>query len=452
MRAGAAANAGRVARLIAHRSSSDDARTDSMKQSPEFDAILHYSRIAQPPASVLEPAATCASRPCILVVDDEPYNIDLLEDIFSDDYEVFSANSGIDALEIAARRKPDLILLDVMMPGIDGYEVCRRLKAKPVTQDSLVIFITGMGSVADETRGLEMGAVDYVTKPINPASVKARVDNQIKFRQAQEQLFELAAREHERQIDAELKRSAEIERSAKAELQQKDDFLSHVSHELRSPLTSIYSFSTIIADGLAGETTAEQNGYLEIILKNVDQLQSMIEDLLQVTEAKSGKVKLELQCVSVGEAIVYSLDTLRSAAAAKKIALSFKPCAQLAPAYADPMRLRQVLIVLIDNAIKFTPIGGRITVSAGPWERDPQLLLLEVSDTGCGIDPAIGERIFEHLYQASASDRAGRRGLGLGLHIAKDLVTRQAGEIWVSSEPGLGSRFFFTVPVSPAAA
>ena len=409
-------------------------------------------QIAQPTAWAAELAATRASRPCILVVDDEPYNIDLLEDIFGDDYEVLSATAGVTALEIAARRRPDLVLLDVMMPGMDGYEVCRQLKTEPATRDSLVIFITGLGNVADETRGLELGAVDYVTKPINPAAVRARVGNQIKFKRAQEKLLKLAATEHERQMDAELKRSAEIDRSAKEQLQLKDDFLSRVSHELRSPLTSIYSFTTILVDGLAGETTVEQNGYLEIILKNVEQLQAMIEDLLQVTQAKAGKVALDPQCVSVCEAVVYSLQTLRSAAAAKNIELSFGPSAQLAPAYADPMRLRQVLIILLDNAIKFTPSGGRVAVRAELSEDDPHLVLVEVSDTGCGIDPAMRERIFEHLYQVSASDAAGRRGLGLGLHIAKDLVMRQGGEIWVDSEPGQGSRFLFTVPVASVAA
>jgi len=380
------------------------------------------------------------------VVDDETYNIDLLEDIFGGEYDVLRATDGAAALGIAARRRPDLILLDVMMPGMDGFEVCRRLNAGKATRDSLVIFITGLGKVADETRGLELGAVDYVTKPINPAAVKARVCNQIQFKRAQEKLLELAAREHELQMDAELRRSAEIDRSAKAELRHKDDFLSHVSHELRSPLTSIYSFSSIIADGLAGATTAEQNSYLEIILKNVDQLQSMIEDLLQVTQANSGKLTLDLQCVSVSEAVVYSLQTLRSAAAAKHIAIDFTPSEGLALAYADPMRLRQVLIVLLDNAIKFTPAGGCVTIHASAWESDPGFLLVEVADTGCGIDPATCERIFEHLYQAPASDRVGRRGLGLGLHIAKDLVTRQGGDIWVSSDPGQGSRFRFTVP------
>ncbi len=410
------------------------------------DPSLNDQR-TQSPAPAAGPVPAPALRPCILVVDDEAYNIDLLEDIFGDDYEVLSATSGVAALEIAERRRPDLILLDVMMPGMDGYEVCRRLKAGKAASHSLVIFITGLGNAADETRGLELGAVDYVTKPINPAAVKARVDNQIKFKRAQEKLLELAAREHARQMDAELKRSAEIDRSAKEELQQKDDFLSRVSHELRSPLTSIYSFSTIIADGLAGATTPEQNGYLEIIIKNVDQLQSMIEDLLQVTQAKSGKVTLDLQCVSVSDAVVYSLQTLRSAAAAKNIEISFNPSAHLAPAHADAMRLRQVLIVLLDNAIKFTPDGGRVAVQASEWESDPGLLVVEVADTGCGIDPAIRERIFEHLYQAPASNRAGRRGLGLGLHIAKDLVTRQGGDIWLTGELGQGSRFCFTVPI-----
>jgi len=235
------------------------------------------------------------------------------------------------------------------------------------------------------------------------------------------------------------------------QLQLRDEFLSHVSHELRSPLTSIYSFTTIIADGLAGETNPQQNDYLQIILRNVRQLQSMIEDLLEVTQAQAGKLKIDLQSVSVDDAIDYAVDTLLGAAKEKEIALSYQPSADLPLAYADAMRIRQVLTILLDNAVKFTPAGGMVTVQAGVCAQDPGFLQVEVSDTGCGIKPEGIQRIFEHLYQVSdpaiEPGRAGRRGLGLGLHIAKELVTRQGGEIWVTSEPHQGSHFLFTIPI-----
>ena len=386
-------------------------------------------------------------RPSILAVDDEAYNTDLLQEIFSEDYVFLSASTGAEALVLAACKQPDVVLLDVIMPGMDGYEVCGRLKADPATSNSLIIFITSLNSVAHETRGLQLGAVDYVTKPLNPASVRARVGNHIRFKRAQEQLLHLNASIYEKQMQAELERSAEIDRHAKRELQQKDDFLSRVSHELRSPLNSIYSFSTIIADGLAGSTTPQQNQHLGIILKNVDQLQSMIDDLLQVTQSRSGKILLETQYVSVSEAVVYALQTLQSAAKAKNISFAsgFNQSAPLV--FADAVRLRQILTILIENAIKYTAAGGSIRIKTALWPEDSRFLLFRIEDTGCGISLDQCERIFDHLYQVSASDQGGRCGLGLGLYIAKDLVTRQDGQIWVVSEPAQGSSFLFTMPL-----
>jgi PAS domain S-box-containing protein len=256
-----------------------------------------------------------------------------------------------------------------------------------------------------------------------------------------------AALEQELRMRDELDRAAETDRIRKHEMQMKDDFLSRVSHELRSPLTSIYSFGTLIADGLAGQTTGQQDEYLQIILKNVQQLRAMIEDLLEITKAKAGKLSVEPRRVSVSECCVDAIHTLQGAARAKEIILSFTPSAGLPGAYADPTRFRQVLIILLDNAIKFTPAGGTVKVQARVFEMDPRFLLIEVADTGCGIRPDLTERVFEHLYQAADAGQAGRLGLGLGLHIAKELVTRQGGEIWVESELQRGSRFFFSLPI-----
>lgn len=135
------------------------------------------------------------TRASVLVVDDDSFNLDLLEDTFEDDYDVISASDGLSAIDVAMEQVPDLILLDVMMPGVNGYEVCKRLKAQTRTCDIPIIFITGLGDLSAETRGLELGAVDYVTKPINPASVRARVKNQIKLKWAMDKLVQVSGLE-----------------------------------------------------------------------------------------------------------------------------------------------------------------------------------------------------------------------------------------------------------------
>jgi signal transduction histidine kinase/HPt (histidine-containing phosphotransfer) domain-containing protein len=383
----------------------------------------------------------------ILIVDDDPAYLELLTDIFFKEYRVFSATRGMDAVAIATAVVPDVILLDVMMPGLDGYEVCRLLKNEQVTCDIPLIFLTSLGDVANESKALAMGAVDYVTKPINPPAVKARVNHQIQLKRAHDRLMQLAVEDLLAQLRRDGERAKETERINKHELELRDHFLSHVSHELRSPLTAIHSFSTIIADGLAGATTPQQDEYLDIIGRNVSQLNAMIEDLLLVTAAKTGNLDLHLQSASLFTAIVDAINTLQGSSVLKGVELSSSVNEDLA-AYADPVRLLQVLIILCDNAIKFTPSGGKVKVEAHPFVADPNFLLVEVSDTGCGIQPDMTERIFERLYQISdVSDDAGRAGLGLGLHIARELITRHGGKIWAEALPTAGSRFSFTVPV-----
>ena len=254
-----------------------------------------------------------------------------------------------------------------------------------------------------------------------------------------------------RDVTEQRRLAAETEQISKLqlELKTKDEFLSHVSHELRSPLTSIYSFTSIIVDGLAGETTSDQKEYLQIVLKNVVQLQSMIEDLLTVTQSREGKLNIELQSVEPRDAISDALHTLSSAAATKQIVLSATETTSVPSVCADPTRLRQVLIILLDNAIKFTPQGGSVTVSVS--ESHVNRLLFQVTDTGCGIPEEKRTLVFENLYQITGpappdTTQQGRIGLGLGLHIARNLVTRQGGTIWVTAAPEGGSVFNFTLP------
>jgi len=230
------------------------------------------------------------------------------------------------------------------------------------------------------------------------------------------------------------------------QMQLKDEFLSHVSHELRSPLTAIYLFATNLLDGLQGELTPEQRESLETVLRNAKQLQSMIHDLLEVTRAQAGKLVMELQCTSVSDAIDYTINTLQGAAIAKGITLSSDIARPLPSVCADPTRVRQILVILVDNAIKFTPANGAVKIQARIFEEDPNSLVLEVADSGCGIGPNMTERIFERLFQTPDPALKGSKGLGLGLYICKELVARQGGRIWAKNAPGEGAVFSFTVP------
>jgi signal transduction histidine kinase len=317
----------------------------------------------------------------------------------------------------------DIVLLDLGLPDGHGIEILRRARAASPTV--VMIVLTGFDDEAMVTAAMKAGAQDYL--------VKGQIENR-----ALPQALRHAVERQRLQHEAELLRQKEV--------QLRDDFLSHVSHELRSPLNSIYSFNSIIADGLAGQTTPEQDEYLQIVLRNVGQLRAMVDDLLEVTRERTGKLTIELQSISVNEAAAYAVDTVTGVAKEREITLSFHPSARLPSAYADAARVRQILTILLDNAVKFTPAGGAVMVEAREYERDRSMVLVEVCDTGCGIKPEETERIFEQLYQVTDPGSAGRRGLGLGLHIAKDLVTRQGGEIWVTSASGKGSRFSFTLP------
>jgi PAS domain S-box-containing protein len=228
-------------------------------------------------------------------------------------------------------------------------------------------------------------------------------------------------------------------------LQEK--FLSHVSHELRTPLTAIYFFTTNVLDGLLGDLTPEQREHLTFALDNVKQLKDMVSDLLDITRVETHKLNVEPQHTSPVKLIAEALSTCRTNAAAKNISLRSDVRPDLPFVWADPARVRQILINLIDNGIKFTPEGGTITVESRPSVEGEGFLCLSVSDTGCGISPANREAIFDRLAQVKSRAEASRSGLGLGLFIARELVSRHAGRIWVESQLGHGSTFYFTLPV-----
>jgi PAS domain S-box-containing protein len=234
-------------------------------------------------------------------------------------------------------------------------------------------------------------------------------------------------------------------RQERAHLQE--EFISHVSHELRTPLTAIYFFITNLLDGLLGELTSDQREHIALALDNVKQLKEMVNDLLDITRVETHKLVIEPQHASPAKLIGGVLNTCFTNAAAKNINLRFEGGSSLPFVWAEPTRVRQILTNLIDNGIKFTPEGGTVTVHAQLFAEDNGFLRFSVADTGCGISPENCSLVFDRLAQVKSSSDASRSGLGLGLFIARELVLLHGGRIWVQSQQGKGSTFYFTLPV-----
>jgi PAS domain S-box-containing protein len=234
-------------------------------------------------------------------------------------------------------------------------------------------------------------------------------------------------------------------RQERARLQE--NLLSHVSHELRTPLTAIYLFTTNVMDGLLGEINSEQHEQLSLAVDNIKQLKNMVGDLLDITRVETHKLAIEPEQVNLVKTIADVLSTCRTNALGKNISLRSDVGEDVPCVWADPARLRQILVNLIDNGIKFTAAEGTVTVAARTAADDEQFLCISVSDTGCGISPENCEIVFDRLAQINSTTQASRSGLGLGLFIARDLVSRQGGRIWVESQLGKGSTFYLTLPV-----
>ena len=243
------------------------------------------------------------------------------------------------------------------------------------------------------------------------------------------------------------KAAIELEAVRQQRIDLQEQFLSHVSHELRTPLTAIYFFITNLLEGVAGNLTSGQREHLEFSLENVKQLKDMVSDLLDVSRVESLKLAVTPQHTLVPGLVDEVLRACRANAVLKNISLLSDVALALPPAWADRARVRQVLTNLIDNGIKFTPNNGTVTVRVRVCAEDTNLLCLSVVDTGCGISAEDCPTVFDRLAQAKTLTEASRKGLGLGLFISKELVSRHGGRIWVDSELGHGSTFCFTLPV-----
>ncbi|HEY1400840.1 MAG TPA: hybrid sensor histidine kinase/response regulator [Terriglobales bacterium] len=329
-----------------------------------------------------------------------------------------------EALECLGKETPSLVLLDLNLPDSRGADTFRKIMEK--APNVPVVILSGQDDEALAIKAVHQGVQDYLVKGDVSSKQLERAMRYAVERQA-------------------LLRSLEIAR--KQQLEFKNQFLSHVSHELRTPLTCIHQYVTLLLDGLAGPVPPEQSDHLKTVLKSVNQLHAMIRDLLEATRAESGKMRVEPRCVSMGELMQQAVAMMNPTAQGRQIGLEIGLDSRIPLVYADPDRTLEVLINLTDNAIKFTDADGSVMVKACMAEADPSSVYVSVTDTGRGISREAQSLIFERLYQDPDSIDNNRSGLGLGLFICKEVIRLHGGRIWVTSEPGQGSIFTFTLPL-----
>jgi len=363
----------------------------------------------------------------VLLIEDNPGDADLVRLRLVEskpDVYVNCVPRLSDALACLEAETPSLVLLDLNLPDSHGAETFRRIREK--APNVPVVILSGQDDEAMAIKAVHQGVQDYLVKGDITSKQLGRALTYAVERQG-------------------LLRALEMTR--KQQLEFKNQFLSHVSHELRTPLTCIHQYVTILLDGLAGAMKPDQTDHLKTILKSVNQLHAMIRDLLEATRADSGKLRIEARCIDIGELMQQAVAMMRPTADEKHVGLQAALDQAVPLVYADPDRTLEVLINLIDNAIKFTPANGSVSVLASMVETDPGAVYLSVSDTGRGIPQESLPQVFERLYQDPDSVDDSRAGLGLGLFIAKEIVTLHGGRMWVASEPGAGSTFSFTLPL-----
>ncbi len=367
----------------------------------------------------------------VLIAEDDRISRRLVETSLSErGYEVIVTCNGVDAWEVLKQEDaPQLAVLDWMMPGMDGIDVCRKIRAEKKEPYIYVVLLTAKGSKEDIAAGLDAGADDYVTKPFSVRELHARV-------RVGERIIRLqtALEEH-------VKRLQELD-------QLKNDFLSTVSHELRTPIAVMRGGVTLILDGVAGDITESQRDLLMDTQSNIDRLTRLITDLLDVSKIEAGKITLRRRSVDACEIVRRILQSFDSQAQEKSIELTAQLPDDPLKLFVDDDKITQIFSNLLSNAIRCTPEGGSISIRVEEKENG-DVVECSVSDTGIGIAEKDMPRLFSKFEQLGRTEGSGYKGTGLGLVIVKGLVEKHGGKIWVESELGKGSMFTFTLKKMP---
>ncbi|NOQ35134.1 MAG: response regulator [Methylococcaceae bacterium] len=365
-----------------------------------------------------------AEKQLILIVDDVKDNILVLGQILQQEYKLIFATNGQSALTIAEQQQPQIILLDVVMPDMDGYEVCARLKASELTEKIPVIFVTAKDEEDDELRGLEFGAVDYITKPLRPKIVKLRVSAHLNSYQCKQKEKEL------------VKAKMQAEAFSKA----KSEFLSRMSHELRTPMNAVLGFAQLLE---MDDLTEDQKDSVSEILNAGEHLLELINDVLELSKIESGKLELTPIALDLNEVIENCISLTKHAAAKYNITINNQMDCDAYKLFADSLRLKQVILNLLSNAVKYNRNGGSVILSCEPLADD--YIRVNITDTGYGLTVEQVKRLFNSFERLGIKGNE-IEGAGIGLCITKQLVETMGGRLEVSSQVDEGSCFSFILP------
>jgi len=366
----------------------------------------------------------------ILTVDDDRVNLRILGGILrGEGYLLADAASGERALETYAQFQPDLVLLDVMMPGIDGFETCRELKKIHGDKCAPVIFITAKNESDDVVEGLGAGGVDYLPKPFKPKEVLARIRSHLQNRMLSEQRQQL------------------VEQLSKANA-AKNRFLGMAAHDLRNPLASIRGLSEFLRDGAVGPLTHDQLDLINTIHGASQSMLDIVNELLDVATIESGELKLNLAPHQLAELIAKSVSLTNMEAARKNTTVVFDARGPAPVLMVDLAKMRQVVDNLLSNAVKYSPPGSTITaiIQAGSA---PGTCAFSVQDQGPGIPEGERDRLFKDFGRLSVQPTGGEKSTGLGLAICRKIVEAHRGTITAENLPVRGCEFRVVLPSRP---
>lgn len=364
------------------------------------------------------------SNPRILIVDDVPTNIQLVASILSTEaYDLSFANSGKDALLQISETAFDLILLDIMMPELDGLTVAARLKKNPRTARIPIIFLTAKTDEESIVQGFEVGAADYLTKPFNPSELKSRVKTHV------------ALKMHE---DVLQRRNEELAEA----IDIKNKILSVASHDLKNPLSSILGFSQLMSQYPAVQKDPDMSEMIDFISKAAERMESLITELLDTAALEMGRMILNKKNCNPQQLLSKIIAEKQSTAQKKQQTLIFNP-GEDRSCQADPSRLKQVFENLISNALKYSPRGARIEVRSGI---QGNYWCVEVADQGPGFSESDLSRLYGYFQRLSARPTGGESSTGVGLAVVKQIVDLHQGSIRLSRNTPQGSTFEFCLP------
>ena len=373
-----------------------------------------------------------SKRPRVLIVDDNAANLGVLYRYLDHEgIDCLVSQDGETAVELAAREQPDLILLDIMLPGISGFEACANLKQQDKTQGIPVIFMSALSDTEDKVRGFRAGGVDYVTKPLQQEEVLARIRSHLLIKQQREELTRLNG--------------------------MKDKFLSIIAHDLRGPFYGFLGAGRIIREAVHDGDSPRLIEIAQSLETSSQRTYRLLEDLLQWAHLQQGTAEFRETSVDPEIVLAEVLQLFYETARSKEVTIRYRVDPECPTVKGDRAMIAGAVRNLTNNAIKFTPSGGSVEISAVPSDKhgvhrtdmDAAYVCFSVVDTGIGMNEEQLEQLFRIDQRTQSQGTDGEKGSGLGLLLVKDFARRHGGTLEVESQEGIGTQFRFIVPCQP---